>query len=78
MMVQPLRDVVQLGRALALGARRCRFKSCHPDVVDSVVLPVMEMSEKGRGSRKLGGNRCSFVEAPTTKLSSIISTESTY
>lgn len=29
-----LQDVVQFGRTLALGARGCRFKSCHPDHTD--------------------------------------------
>ena len=29
-----LRDVAQFGRASALGAEGCRFKSCHPDTLN--------------------------------------------
>ena len=43
--------MAQLGRASALGAEGCRFKSCHPDTLNvarGVVVALLLVTEPGR------------------------------
>lgn len=47
------RDVAQLGRAPALGAGRCTFKSCHPDQ-QTIPAPVAQWESSCLTSRLSG------------------------